>query len=81
MDRKNRPGNLRLGQILITLDVIDPLKIIEARQIQMVQNTSVPIGQILINLGYIDKNDLCRALRLQDDLDCHDSADTRNYVG
>jgi hypothetical protein len=69
MDRKNRPGNLRLGQILITLDVINYLKIIEARQIQMAQSTPVPIGQILLDLGYIDNDDLCRALSLQNDLD------------
>ena len=69
IDMKKRPVNQRLGQILITLDVINHQKIIEARQIQMTQNTPMLIGQILVAFGYIDNEDLCRALSLQNDLD------------
>jgi hypothetical protein len=67
--KKNRPFNQRLGQVLITLDVVNHVKVIKARQIQMTQRPPEPIGRILIDLGYITAEDLNRALSLQKDLD------------
>ena len=67
--QKNRPYNQRIGQVLITLDVVNHLKIIKARQVQMAQKPSAPIGKILIELGYITADDLNRALSIQKDLD------------
>jgi len=67
--KKNRPFNQRLGQVLITLDAVNHVKVIKARQIQMAQAPPTPLGQILIDLGYITAEDLNRALSLQKDLD------------
>jgi hypothetical protein len=67
--KKSRPFNQRLGQVLITLDVVNHVKVIKARQIQMTQKPPAPIGSILIDLGYITAEDLNRALSLQKDLD------------
>jgi len=67
--KKSRPYNQRLGQVLITLDVVNHLKIMKAHQFQMAQKPPAPIGQILINLGYITDDDLNRALSIQRDLD------------
>jgi hypothetical protein len=66
---KSRPLNQRLGQILVTIDAIDYLRVMEARLIQMTQTQPTPIGQILVDLGYISNDDLKRALSLQNDLD------------
>ncbi|HEX7320009.1 MAG TPA: hypothetical protein VF399_06625 [bacterium] len=69
MHKKNRPFNQRLGQVLITLDVVNYVNVIKARQLQIAQKPPVPIGRILIELGYITAEDLNRALSLQKDLD------------
>jgi hypothetical protein len=65
----SRPNYLRLGQILIHLDVATSKEIIEARLKQMRGESPKLIGKILIELGYIVEDDLNRALNLQKDLD------------
>jgi len=65
----HRPNNLRLGQILIHLDIATSKEIIEARLKQMRGESSKLIGKILIESGYIIEEDLNRALSLQKDID------------
>jgi 3-dehydroquinate dehydratase len=64
----HRPNHLRLGQILIHLDVITHQEVIEARKVQMIKQTSKRLGEIMINAGYITHEDLSRALSLQKDI-------------
>ena len=65
----HRPNNLRLGQILIHLDIATSKEIIEARLKQMRGESSKLIGKSLIESGYIIEEDLNRALSLQKDID------------
>jgi hypothetical protein len=65
----HRPNNLRLGQILIHLDIATSKEIIEARLKQMRGESSKLIGKILIELDYVTEDDLNRALSLQKDID------------
>jgi hypothetical protein len=65
----HRPNYLRLGQILIHLDIATSEEIIEARLKQMRGESSKLIGKILIESDYIVEEDLNRALGLQKDLD------------
>ncbi len=57
----HRPNYLRLGQILIHLDIATSKEIIEARSKQMRGESSKLIGKILIESGYIIEEDLNRA--------------------
>jgi len=57
----HRPNYLRLGQILIHLDIATSKEIIEARLKQMRGESSKLIGKILIESGYIIEEDLNRA--------------------
>ena len=54
----------RIGQILIQLHVITHGQVLEARRVQMA-NPGRKIGEIMIELGHITKNDLEKALSLQ----------------
>ena len=67
----HRPNNLRLGQILVHLDIATSKEIIEARLKQMRGESSKLIGKILIESGYIIEEDLNRALSLQKDMNVY----------
>ncbi len=64
-----RPGHLRIGQILIHLEIATPGQISEARLAQMQLKRSPRLGEILMKLGHVDADGLDRALSLQRDLD------------
>ena len=64
----HRPNYLRLGQILIHLDIITHQEVIEARRIQLIEHSSNLIGEIMLELDYITKEELSRALSLQKDI-------------
>jgi hypothetical protein len=67
----NRPYYLRLGQILIHLNVIDNTKVTIARRKQVISESSKRIGEIMIESGYITEDELNKGLSLQRDLDMH----------
>jgi hypothetical protein len=58
-----------LGQILIHLGAADRHQVMQARSQQITHHSSKRIGEILCDLGYINEDDLTRALSLQQDLD------------
>ena len=66
---KDRPGHLRIGQILIHLDIATPHQVSEARHNQMQLKQSQRLGEIMIKLGHIDEDGLNRALSIQRDID------------
>ena len=66
---QDRPGHLRIGQILIHLEVATPHQVSEARLNQMQLKRSQRLGEIMIKLGHIDEDGLNRALSLQHDMD------------
>ncbi len=65
----DRPGHLRIGQILIHLDIATPHQVSEARLNQMQRKQSRRLGEIMIRLGHIDEDGLNRALSIQRDID------------
>ena len=58
---KGRP----LGRVLIKMGKLTREKVHKALSVQKESAGRVPIGQILINLGYIDEKDLSLALAFQ----------------
>jgi hypothetical protein len=58
-----------LGQILIHIGVADRQQIMHARSQQIKHHSTKRIGEILRDLGYVNEEDLLRALSLQQDLD------------
>lgn len=64
----HRPEHLYFGQILIHLDIATHKEIMAARRIQLNKQPEKPIGEIMIELGYINEGDLQRALSLQRDI-------------
>ena len=74
---KGRPGHLRIGQILIHLDIATPHQVSEARLNQMQLKRSQRLGEIMMRLGHIDEDGLNRALSLQRDMD---DSEEFNYI-
>lgn len=59
-----------VGEILVTLGVLDYRKLVEARWVQMnkYSGKNKLLGEIMMELGYITEDDLNRALSIQKDL-------------
>jgi hypothetical protein len=61
-----------LGQILIHIGAADRSQVMHARSQQIKRHSTKKIGEILCDLRYITREDLHRALSLQQDLDSVD---------
>lgn len=60
-----RKKKTKIGELLLQSDFITPEQLRKAVEFQLNEGKDKPLGQIMLELGYLDKDKLCFALSIQ----------------